>query len=220
MAKHGIYFHGFASGPESTKGQLLQGYLNEHLDSFQFPDLNGDDFTNLRMQDWFDRARLALEAYSENDQILLCGSSLGAYTAAVLAATCARSQIGLLLIAPAFGFTKRWPHILGGESALAAWREQGHIPVYHYACEAERPLAYSFYESCQELIDYPTQLTCEISVVHGARDEVVDARMVDAFVQAHPHCHHYFMDDDHALLGADSQQRIRSEALRLVHTLG
>ena len=220
MAKHGIYFHGFASGPASAKGELLSGYVAEQLDSFHCPDLNGDDFEHLRMEDWFARACAAVDAVPVHESLLLCGSSLGAYTAAVLASLCPHKNVALLLMAPAFGFTKRWPHILGSTQALAAWQTHGSIDVFHYAYDEERPLSYEFYQSCQELIDYPTDLKCPLSLIHGKHDAVVDRTMVDAFVTAHPQGNCSFMDDDHALLAEASQACIRSEALRLIDALG
>ena len=219
MGVHAIYFHGFASGPNSKKGELLEGFVSDQVDAFHRPDLNGDDFSSLTMDRWFASARASIQEIPTDDKLLLCGSSLGAYTAAVLAAECDVQRVALLLIAPAFGINKRWSHILGGDQALSHWRDSGQIDFFHYAYEREMSLRYAFYESCLDLADYPSNVQCPGSIIHGVQDQVVDINMVEAFADRHPHMQCYFLNDEHALLSDHAQDCMRREALGLVNAL-
>ena len=103
MTWHGVYLHGFASGPGTAKGVALGRRLAGCLASYTIPDLEGGDFRGLTMDGILDRAEAALAALpADGGRVLLIGSSLGGYTAAHLAATGrARRATALLLIAPA-----------------------------------------------------------------------------------------------------------------------
>ena len=125
MPVHAIYFHGFASGPSSHKGEILAEVFDEIVDSFQRPDLNGQHFEQLRMNEWLDRARATVEGLPTNDRLILCGSSLGAYTAATVAAELDPKRVAILLLAPALGFNQRWPQIVSGQAALDQWKRSG-----------------------------------------------------------------------------------------------
>ena len=220
MSIYFVYFHGFASGPASKKGELLKASVFERVDDFICPDLNGDDFYNLSMPEWFERAEAAIPELSSDDYLIVSGSSLGAYTAAMLYPKLKQriqaDRIQLLLLAPAFGFAQRWSHILGSEQAIEAWRTEGQLSLFHYAYNEERLLSFAFYESCQNLPAFPEGIASAGSIIHGLQDEVLDTSLVETFAQQHPHMQAHFIDDDHALLAEHSQELIRSEALRLV----
>lgn len=196
-----IYLHGFASGPDSQKGQLLAETAAEHGIDCQRPDLNGDDFTALSMDSWLQRARDAINAVDESTPLVLAGSSLGAYTAALLAAEIQRSApLQLYLLAPAFGFVHQWPQLLGGDAALVAWREKGVIPVEHHQYQQTLDLGYAFYESCQSLPSLPPPTRHPGVLLYGRHDEVIDQQQVQAYAAQNQQIKFIALDDDHALL--------------------
>ena len=138
---HALYLHGFGSGPATAKGTAIGRRLAGAVSSYAIPDLEGGDFRALTMDGIFARALAAIAALPDDGAgVLLIGSSLGGYTAALLAAQGRIPRVaGLLLIAPAFGFIERWTEILG-DDGVAAWRAAGERLFYHHAAERELPL--------------------------------------------------------------------------------
>ncbi len=213
MAVHFVYFHGFASGPESQKGQILKEHVQERADSFICPDLNGGDFLHLTMDAWLQRARDSFAHIPEDEHLILSGSSLGAYTAALLSTEMPqRSHLHLYLIAPAFGFVHAWPSILGGEEVLEQWRQSGQIPFFHHQFDREEQLGYAFYESCRTLPGIPSRTKHNGIIIHGRHDEVVPLAQVEMYAQENEHLQLMICEDDHALLSGDSQQALCDQA--------
>src|SRR5260370_10528918 len=127
-----IYLHGFASGPLSSKAQFFRRRLAEHGVTMQIPDLNEGDFEGLTIS----RQLLAVDRIAEGEDVGLMGSSMGGYLAALYAAR-HPEVTKLVLMAPAFGFARRWPVRLG-EVTAAEWKRTGWLPVYHYGEKTER----------------------------------------------------------------------------------
>ena len=100
----------------------------------------------------------------------LVGSSMGGYLAALFAA--GHSEITrLVLLAPAFGFARRWPERLG-VGAVEAWRRSGSIEVFHYADNRQRRLSYALLEDGMRYEDYPA-FPQPALIFHGLHDDVV-----------------------------------------------
>ncbi len=203
---HGIYLHGFASSAKTAKGVALGQRLARTLASYRIPALEGEPadeaaFFHLTMTGIRDRAAAAVAALPDDGRgCLLIGSSLGGYTAALLAAQRTSPRIrALLLIAPAFGFTTRWSARLGPQGT-ALWQRQGHLPFFHHAHEREMPLGYGFLESCQNLPDLPDHPGVPVAIVHGIQDETVDHRQSIAYQQGHAGVELHLVDGDHRLM--------------------
>ena len=197
---HALYLHGFGSGPKTSKGLALGQRLARTVTSYGIPDLEGGDFRNLTMHGILDRAAAAIAALPADGQpVLLLGSSLGGYTAALLAASGRAPRIaGLLLIAPAFGFTTSWTTRLG-EAGLAAWRKKGELSFFHYAADRELPLGVGFLDSCLALPELPGQAPVPTVIVHGRQDETVDHRGSLRFASERQHVDLHLIDGDHRL---------------------
>jgi pimeloyl-ACP methyl ester carboxylesterase len=200
MTWHGVYLHGFASGPGTAKGVALGRRLAGCLASYTIPDLEGGDFRGLTMDGILDRAEAALAALpADGGRVLLIGSSLGGYTAAHLAATGrARRATALLLIAPAFGFTSRWAERLGAEG-VARWHAAGAWPFYHHVREREELLGSGFLTSCERLPDFPADPGLPVAIVHGRQDETVDHRASVEYARRHPLAELHLVHGDHRL---------------------
>ena len=197
---HARYLHGFGSGPLTKKGLALGERLAGSITSYGIPDLEGGDFTRLTMDGIAHRAEAALHALPDDGKgCLLIGSSLGGFTAAQLAAAGrAHRVVGLLLIAPAFGFTARWRQILG-DDGITAWRTTGSRSFFHYASDCEQPLGYAFYESCLRLPELPGSTGLPVVIVHGRQDETVDHRQSMRYVSERAGSELHLVDGDHRL---------------------
>ncbi len=201
---HAIYLHGFGSGPQTAKGTALGRRLAGAARTYAIPDLEGGDFFSLTMERIFDRAVAAVAGAPGGDEpVLVIGSSLGGYTAAMLAAERRLPRaVALLLIAPAFGFGKRWGERLGAD-AVAAWRQTGSRPFFHHASGKEQPLGAGFLTSCERLPAFPTPPAIPVTIIHGRGDDTVDWRMSRNYVDQSEQngvIEFHLIDGDHRLM--------------------
>lgn len=206
---HALYLHGFGSGPASAKGTALGRRLAGAVTSYAIPDLEGGDFRALTMPGIAGRALAAIAALPDDGEgVLLIGSSLGGYSAALLAAEGRIPRVaGILLIAPAFGFIERWRELLGADG-VAAWRATGERLFYHHVAERELPLAVGFLDSCQALPLIPLPGEVPAVVVHGRRDETVDWRYSRRYAEQEGDIDFHLIDGDHRLTDARHEDLI------------
>ncbi len=160
-----LYLHGFASSPASRKARLFAESLrleNIHLDALDL----APDFTRLTITGQLE----VIEKAAQGDSVVLIGSSLGGYLAAIYAEK--HPEVSrLLLLAPAFDFLALWTGELGPEK-LREWRKNGAIPVFHYGVGREVPLGYQMMEDAEQYRPFPNfHQPCLI--LHGLRDTVV-----------------------------------------------
>lgn len=201
MRPHILYLHGFASGPLSAKGLALGRRLADQAASYAIPDLEGGDFFALTMDGIQERALAAMAALPDDGRpLLLVGSSLGGYTAALLAA---RGRLparvaGLLLIAPAFGFTARWAGLVG-EDGLREWRREGWRLFHHHGRDRDEWLSVAFVDSCADLPEVPGPSPIPTVIVHGRQDETVDWRLSRAYADQSAQVELHLVQGDHRL---------------------
>jgi hypothetical protein len=218
---HALYLHGFGSGPATAKGTALGRRLAGALDSYAIPDLEAGDFFTLTMDRILARAEDAVAALPvDGAPVLLIGSSLGGFSAALLAAQGRVARVaGLLLIAPAFGFPERWAEILG-EQGLADWRRTGQRLFHHYAADRELPLGSAFLESCLALPSLPLPPEIPVVIVHGRRDETVDWRFSRRYADQDGNIEFHLVDGDHRLTEPRHEDLIAWCALDLIGRIG
>jgi fermentation-respiration switch protein FrsA (DUF1100 family) len=132
-----------------------------------------------------------------DDIAVLIGSSMGGYLAALYAAR--RPEIQrLLLMAPAFGFARRWPESMQPDT-VAAWRRTGWLDVYHYGDQRPRRLSSSLLDDAAAYEDLPA-FTQQALIFHGTRDTVVPPGYSEQFVSLHPNARLELLESDHQLL--------------------
>jgi pimeloyl-ACP methyl ester carboxylesterase len=169
-----VWLHGFASGPQSSKGQFVKARLAERGIPLLLPDLNEPDFFALTV------SRM-LEQVDALDPTVLFGSSLGGFTAAHWAAlhpTCLRA---LILLAPAFDLAPRWSSRMPpGE--LARWKSEGRFAFDHYARGRKENLSHDFLTDAARYSSYPLP-QCPTLVIQGTRDDVVTPDLAHEFAR-------------------------------------
>ena len=116
-----LYLHGFASGPTSSKGVFFEQSFASRGIEVDLPDLSGGDFEHLTLTG---QLEVIDRCVSERKPAVIIGSSLGGYLAALYAARHPGVLRALVLLAPGFGFARRWPESLGDEE-IRLWRERG-----------------------------------------------------------------------------------------------
>jgi len=188
-----LYLHGFASGPASTKARFFQRAMEAAGADFTALDLARGDFEHLTISGQLQ----AVEEGAAGGPAALIGSSLGGYVAALYAARHAEVT-RLVLLAPAFGFARRWPERLGPE-AVAHWRRTGWMDVFHYADGRNRALSYALLEDGARFEEYP-DFAQPALIFHGAQDDVVPAELSRRFAAAHPNAALEIVDSGHEML--------------------
>ncbi len=190
-----LYLHGFASGPGSTKGDYFARHFQQLGATVHQPDLNEGDFRNLTLT----RAlKLIDRTAAEIQPSLVIGSSLGGYLAALYASMRPQQVPALVLMAPAFGFPRRWAERLG-EGKLLQWRENAVMPVYHYREERMRDIAYSLYEDALWYDETP-EISQPTLVFHGKLDDQVPPDLSVQFAWGKPNVSLRLLDSDHGLV--------------------
>ncbi|MBW4696614.1 MAG: alpha/beta fold hydrolase [Aphanocapsa lilacina HA4352-LM1] len=193
---HLVYLHGFASGPDSTKGGFLKRRLAEFGYKLHQPDLNAPAFEAMTISSQLAVIARTLEGL--RGPVTLLGSSMGGLLAVLQATRDPRIE-RLVLMAPAFGFARRWQERLGA-AAVAEWRRSGKLAVYHYAYRRECRLGFEMltdalgYDETQPGRPVPTL------ILHGRRDEVVDFELSRAFAASRPNVALRPYDTDHAMI--------------------
>lgn len=160
-----LYLHGFASGPASRKATFFAAKLRALGFRVDVPDLSEGDFQSLTLT----RQLAVIEALTGSEPVLLIGSSMGAYLAALFAAN-HPSVLKLVLLAPAFGIYSRWTEQLGPER-LASWQAHGTISVFHYAAGHELPIGFELIQDASRYPPFP-DFTQPALILHGLQDSV------------------------------------------------
>jgi len=189
-----VYLHGFASGPSSNKARYFRDRLQAAGAQVEVPDLAGGDFEHLTISSQLG----VIEHAAGSATVSLLGSSMGGYLAALYAARHPERVERMVLLAPAFGFARRWPERLGPQQ-VARWRSTGRMEVFHYAENRPVSLAYDLLEDGSHYEDYP-DFRQPALIFHGAGDEVVPASYSQEFAATHPNVALEILDSGHELL--------------------
>ena len=188
-----FYLHGFASGPDSSKGQFFRQRFAELGYELKLPDLTEGDFENTTLS----RQLALLDRLVGTAPAVLIGSSMGAYLAALFAARHPKRAPGVVLLAPAFDLARNVAASLG-EDAVREWRQRGQRQVYHWGEKQIRNLSCSLLEDALQYEAFP-DLRQPVLVVHGRADETVDHRLSVRFAEGRPNAELVLYDSDHQL---------------------
>jgi len=175
-----LYLHGFASSPASRKAQLLRERFAGVGVNLEIPDLEEGSFRNLTLSGQL----RVIERTLQGEPAHLIGSSMGGYLATLYAARHPEVQ-RLVLLAPAFGFVRRWAKAVGAK-ALEDWRTTGSMGVFHYGTGEFRPLGWGLMEDALKYEDEPA-VEQPALVWHGLQDDVVPVQAARLFVMHNQH---------------------------------
>ncbi|HEY3742987.1 MAG TPA: YqiA/YcfP family alpha/beta fold hydrolase [Bryobacteraceae bacterium] len=173
-----VYLHGFASSPASGKAQYFSGKFKAAGVDVSVPALDGGDFRNLTIT-----SQLAIvERAVTGGPVVLMGSSLGGYLAALYTAAHPEQVERVILMAPAFCFARRWSAELAG---LDEWTRRGVMEMFHYGEGRSLEIGFQLITDGLRYPDYP-DVRQPALLLHGALDPVVPASLSEEFVKRHP----------------------------------
>ncbi|MBK9168631.1 MAG: alpha/beta fold hydrolase [Bryobacterales bacterium] len=187
-----VYLHGFASGPTSRKARFFGERLRAAGLAVDVPDLSEGGFAGLTIS-----GQLAvIERVAAGDPVVLMGSSMGGYLAALYAAR--HPEVPrVVLLAPAFGFARRWPESLG-EDGMRQWKEQGWREVFHYATGQPARIGYQLIEDGLRYEDFP-EFRQPALIFHGLQDDVVPAAFSEEFAAGRTNVTLHLLESGHEL---------------------
>jgi pimeloyl-ACP methyl ester carboxylesterase len=160
-----LYFHGFASSPDSAKVIILRRMLAPDRIELIVPDLNIPSFEQLSFGAMADAMTDLATALRPS---VLVGSSLGALLALEIEH---RGVVApLVLIAPAFGLADRW---------MARIPEGDPILVPHYRSGVLEPIHRRFFEEMAANRTDEEPPPAPVTIVMGSLDESVPFERVD-----------------------------------------
>jgi uncharacterized protein len=187
-----VYLHGFASSPNSAKARFFRERFRQAGVEMDVPALDRGDFTHLTITSQLEAIEEAVAARPS----VLMGSSLGGYLAALFAST--HSEVEkLILMAPAFGFPRRWWERYGQEE-LDLWKRRGVWPVFHHGAGSHLPLSYQIVEDSLHYESEP-QFSQPALIFHGAGDSVVPVDSSREYAARHSNVVLRVLDSGHEL---------------------
>jgi hypothetical protein len=193
QAKHVVYLHGFASSPSSSKARFFRDRLERAGTRVTVPDLAAGDFEHLTIT-----AQLATIADAAgHGPVSLMGSSMGGWLAALYAARHPEVE-RLSLLAPAFGFNRRWPERLG-PAEMERWRREDSLAVFHYGDNRTRNVHYRLMDDSARYEDFP-DFPQPALIFHGANDDIVPASYSEELAALRPNAQLSVVDSGHDLL--------------------
>lgn len=184
-----VYLHGFASSPQSSKAQFFAAKFAQAGVAFEAPQLDEDNFEALTITGQMRVVEEAVKRRAKNlakgEQMVLMGSSLGGYLAALYAERHPKPVDHLVLIAPAFQFLQRWRERMSARE-IEDWRRAGWVSIYHYGSKTEQRLGYRFLE---DAADYPAtpDFQQRALILHGTEDPVVPYQVSYDYALEHAH---------------------------------
>ena len=200
---HVFYLHGFASSPRAGKALYLAERLAAIGLTLHAPDFNEPAFETLTTTRMIGQVEAAMAALPPGPVVLI-GSSLGAFVAWHVAARAeqrlatSRAVDRLVLLAPALAFDDSSFAELGPEG-LRRWRETNALEVFHFAYGEPRTVGYELYADARRYDSGHAVVSVPTLIFQGRHDALVDARMVERFIEGRPNVTLRLFDDDHRL---------------------
>ncbi|WP_163991761.1 YqiA/YcfP family alpha/beta fold hydrolase [Pyxidicoccus caerfyrddinensis] len=204
-----LYLHGFASGPDSTKGvAVARHYASQGLHVERL-NLRVPSMEELRLSAMLATVRAALGGSEE--RAVLFGSSLGGLVAARTAEQDAR-VCALVLLAPAFRVVEQL-HRRMGDAGWAHWNKAGWIETDDFA-EKRKVRIHSGFIPDAEAVDARTggwpDVRVPTLIIHGRTDDTCLLRYSQQWAEGRRHVRLVEVDDGHELTA--SLPRILSES--------
>jgi hypothetical protein len=188
-----VYLHGFASSPLSSKAQFFRRKFEVRGVAIEIPRLDEGRFEELTISGQLG----VIERTVGGQPAILMGSSLGGYLAALYASRHPDRVERLVLLAPAFQFSRRWRERYSDQD-WERWRRQGSAAVFHYGDGRERRLGFQFVEDAARYEDEPV-FPQPALILHGTGDTVVPAEVSSAYASRNGRVELILMESGHEL---------------------
>lgn len=205
------YLHGFASSPQSEKGQQLADMLAEDGIDLHLPDLNQPSFEELTYSNMVEALQVYDREHGDGEPWRIIGSSMGGYVASRWAHIAPEKVDRMVLLCPGFNMVERWGELLGQEG-VEEWREDGSF-LFFDPEDSLSAIHWELYADAQENHPAYPEVDCPVIVIHGGDDEIVPLSSSQKFVDQTDGAELRVVDDNHKL--HDSVDEIAAAAREL-----
>ena len=188
-----FYLHGFASSARSSKALFFAGRFEARGVEVHIPDFNEPDFSTLTVTRMIEQVEARM--VGKNDVVLI-GSSLGAFVAVQLALRRPQQVSRLVLLAPALDCSRERMRDFGD---LDEWQRRDRLDVFHYAYGRIVPLHFELVRDAGRYDCLEAQLPMPVLVFQGRRDTAVNPESVERWARNRPGVELHMLDDDHQL---------------------
>jgi hypothetical protein len=204
-----LYLHGFASGPESSKGVALSEHYARQGIHLRRLNLRQPSLEHLRLSAMMRTVREAIGG--ERERAVVFGSSLGGLTACRVAEEDAR-VCALVLLAPALRAMEQMRRRVG-EPGMRRWEDTGWMELQDHAEKRMARVDFGFVQDVEALdgrgggwpdVRVPTL------IIHGRQDDTCDISASRQWARGKRHVRLVEVDDGHELVA--SLGRIAAEA--------
>lgn len=202
------YFHGFASSPDSRKGNRLDREFRRLGVPIERPDLNAPSFSHLTATAMLGVVDAMHAAGDPGARWRVVGSSMGGWLAALWSHLHPGRVDRLVLLCPAFDMPVRWPSI-AGPGGFDRWRREGTLTLPDHR-GMPTPVHFALNEDLARWPAVP-EVGCPTLIIHGVDDETVPIASSRAYAAARPHVRLIEVSDGHLL--ADSLDVVVRETL-------
>jgi pimeloyl-ACP methyl ester carboxylesterase len=204
-----LYLHGFASGPNSSKGVALSEHYARQGIHLERLNLRVPSLEHLRLSAMLRTVREAMGG--ERERAVLFGSSLGGLAACRVAEEDAR-VCALVLLAPALRAMEQMRRRVG-EQGMRRWEQSGWIELEDHAEKRMARVDFGFVQDV-EAIDgrsggWP-DVRVPTLIIHGRQDDTIDIAASRQWARGKRHVRLVEVDDGHELVA--SLERIAAEA--------
>lgn len=204
-----LYLHGFASGPESSKGVALSEHYARQGLPLQRLNLRQPSLEHLRLSAMMRTVREAIGG--ERERAVLFGSSLGGLAACRVAEEDAR-VCALVLLAPALRGMEQMRRRVG-EQGMRHWEKTGWIELQDHAEKRMARVDFGFVQDLEALDarggGWP-DVRVPALIIHGRQDDTCDIATSRQWARGKRHVRLVEVDDGHELVA--SLGRIAAEA--------
>lgn len=204
-----LYLHGFASGPESSKGVALAEHYARQGIHLRRLNLRQPSLEHLRLSAMLRTVREAMGG--ERERAVLFGSSLGGLTACRVAEEDAR-VCALVLLAPALRAMEQMRRRVG-EQGMRRWEETGWIETHDHAEKRLARVDFGFVQDIESIDgrgDGWPDVRVPTLIIHGRQDDTIDIAASRQWARGKRHVRLVEVDDGHELVA--SLGRIATEA--------
>ncbi len=172
-----VYLHGFASSPNSSKAQFFRRKFEALGIEIAIPDLAQDNFTGLTLT-----AQLSVvKDAAGSGSVVVMGSSMGGYLAALYAARHEQQVEKVVALAPAFDFARLWRLRMGDEQ-MRVWAGRGWMETLHHGTGQVEHIGFDLYEDALKYEPFP-DIGQPALILHGVNDDVVPIGVSREFVR-------------------------------------
>lgn len=203
-----LFLHGLYSDMNGSKASAIMEFAQNNDHHFITFDNLGHGESSLSISDTTIRLMLDASLKVINnlalEEIIIVGSSMGGWLALLLAQKLPQKVKSLILLAPAPDFTTKliYPNLTTEQKRILQTEQT--IDIAPAGSDFRKIITNNFIEDSKDflLFDNNLELTCDVEIIHGLKDDVVPYQISTKLITILPNAKsnlHLLSNSDHRL---------------------